>query len=78
MLALNNNTLTLDDFMLSNYKLKFSYYTNNINGFLNHTVYEIIGTDYFVMFDFRKNGEFVEGEIFDKENRIRPDVVTYG
>lgn len=78
VLALNKKTLTLDDFMLSNYKLKFSYYTNNINGFLNHPVYEIVGTDYFVIFDFRKNGEFVEGEIFDNENRIRPDIATYG
>ena len=78
VLALNKNALTLADFMLSNYKLKFSYYTNNINGFLNHPVYEIIGTDYFVIFDFRKNGEFVEGEIFDNENRVRPDVATYG
>lgn len=65
--ALNKYKLEECDFMLSNYKLGFNYYTYNSNGYMNNPVYEIIGTDYQVVFDFYKNGEFVNSEIFRKE-----------
>jgi len=75
--ALNEYDLTESDFMLSDYKLGFYYYTNNLNGFMNHEVYEIIGTDYQVLFYFYKNGELVKSEIYPKGERIKPEVLTY-